>query len=253
VITRADDGGEDELVAPFGGRHQLGVAQLDQDVVARQDVGHVHLEHVGPLLLEQRAGLAFALGGLVLDARALLLLDLRVQHAAGQAHLHRMHRSAGRAGEDVARLDGALAFVAVALRDGHVGNHAGDARRPASISAAAGRSPGRRRRAGSGPSAAQPESSAKAGDQATDIAKAQRANSTHTTTRPVRDSGASGWRSKGNTGPRTRRISASPEGVPHSMAARTSGWKAPAKPVRSDPALCEVGVKSPAAQCTGSP
>ena len=47
------------------------------------------------LLLEQRAGLALAPGGLVADARALFLLDLRVQHAA-QAHLHRMHRGVRR-------------------------------------------------------------------------------------------------------------------------------------------------------------
>ena len=55
-------GGKRELILPLRARiteqthrqfnaMQLGVFQLDPYFVAGQDVGHAHLEHVGPLLL----------------------------------------------------------------------------------------------------------------------------------------------------------------------------------------------------------
>ena len=126
VVARAHDGREDEAVFAVVRGQQLGVAQLDGDVVARQDVGDVHLEDVGPLLLQQYAGLAFLLRCLVLDAGLLLLADARDDQPLADAHVHRMHSGLRRAGEHVARFDRVLAFVAVVLRDRHVGDHAGD-------------------------------------------------------------------------------------------------------------------------------
>ena len=127
VVTRPDDGREHELVAAFCRRDQLGVAQLDRNLVTRQDVRDVHLKDVWPLLLEQRAGLAFALGGGVLDARTLLFLDARSQQPVAEPHVHRVHRRLRRARKHIARLDRPLAFVAVDLRHADIRDDAGDA------------------------------------------------------------------------------------------------------------------------------
>ena len=97
--------GKHELVVARLRHQQLGVAQLDLHVVAGQDVGDVHLEHVGQVLLEQRGGLAFLLRAVVLDARLLLLADAGGDQAVGQAHVHAVDRGPGRAGEHVLRLD----------------------------------------------------------------------------------------------------------------------------------------------------
>ncbi len=126
-ITRADDRRKHEAVGAGVGCDEFGVAQLDPHVVTGQDVGHVHREHVGPLLLEQRGGLALAPGAFVFEPCALFLADLRDDLPLAHAHRHRVHRRAGRAREDVTRLDRALAFVAVALRQRDIGDHAGDA------------------------------------------------------------------------------------------------------------------------------
>ncbi len=124
VVARPDHRRKHELVVARLRHQEFGVAQLHLDVVARQDVGDVHLEHVGQVLLEQRGGLAFLLRGVVVDARLLLLADLRGDQAVGQAHVETADRGLGRAGEHVLRLDRSRALVAVGLRDPDVGDHA---------------------------------------------------------------------------------------------------------------------------------
>jgi hypothetical protein len=124
VVARAHHGGEHEGVVARLRHQQLAVAQFHLHVVARQDVGDVHLEHVRQVLLEQRGGLALALGGVVFDLRLLLLADLRGDQAVGQAHVEAAHGRLGRAREHVPGLDGALALVAVGLGHRHVGDHA---------------------------------------------------------------------------------------------------------------------------------
>ena len=51
-------------------------SRVDRDLVAGHHVGDRHREHVGPVLLQQRRGLAARLGLLVFPARLLALLDL---------------------------------------------------------------------------------------------------------------------------------------------------------------------------------
>ena len=126
VVARAHHRREDERVLRVGRAQQLGVAQLHRHVVAGQDVGHVHLEDVGPALLEQRTRLALALGGLVLDARRFLFLDAGGEHPLAERHLHRVDGRLRRAREHIPRLDRPLAFVPVVLRHRDVGDHAGD-------------------------------------------------------------------------------------------------------------------------------
>ena len=126
VVARPDHGRKHETVLRIVRRQELGVAQLDRHVVARHDVGDVHLEYVGPLLLEQRARLAFLLRRVVFDSRLLLLADSRGEEALAKANVHRVDGGLRRARKHVARFDRPLAFVAVVLRHGHVGDHAGD-------------------------------------------------------------------------------------------------------------------------------
>ena len=51
----------DELVHALRWHEQLRVLELDDDGVARQDVGDLHREHVRAALLQQRGALALAL------------------------------------------------------------------------------------------------------------------------------------------------------------------------------------------------
>ena len=128
VIARPDHRRIDEPVAAVGGQQQLGVAQLDLDLIARQDVGHAHLEHIGPPLIEQRSAAAGLLGGLVFDPRALLLANVGCEYALADAHRHAVHGGLGRTGEDVERFDRARALVAIDLGHAHIGHRAGHAR-----------------------------------------------------------------------------------------------------------------------------
>ena len=127
VVARPDHGRKDKLVVARLRHQQLGVAQLDRDVVAGQDVGDVHLEHIGQLLLQQRGGFAFFFGLVVVAPGLLLFADVGGDETVGEAHIHAIDGGAGRAGKHVIRLNGALALVLVALGDGDIGNHAGDA------------------------------------------------------------------------------------------------------------------------------
>ena len=124
VVARPDHGGKNKLVLARLRHQQLGVAQLDLNVVAGQDVGDIHLEHIGQLLLQQGGGLAFFFGVFVGNAGLLLFADLGRNQPVGQPHVHAVNRRAGRARKHIARFNGALAFVFVALGHGDIGNHA---------------------------------------------------------------------------------------------------------------------------------
>ena len=107
VVAGAHHGGKHELVVARLRHQQLGVAQLDAYFIARQDVGHVHLEHIGQVLLQQRGGFAFCFGLLVGNAGLLLLTDFGGDDPVAQAHLHAVHRGARGTGENILGLDGA--------------------------------------------------------------------------------------------------------------------------------------------------
>ena len=126
-VARSHYRGVDELVHALRGDEQLGVAERDVDLVAGEDIGDVHLEDVRALLLQQARGAALAAGLLVVGARLLPLLDHRLDRARADLLGHCVDGGAGRAGEDVDRLECALPLVHVDLRHGDVGDHAGDA------------------------------------------------------------------------------------------------------------------------------
>ena len=52
-VPRPHHRGIHELVHPFTRDQQLGVPELHLDEIPGQDIGDVHLEHIGPLLLQQ--------------------------------------------------------------------------------------------------------------------------------------------------------------------------------------------------------
>ncbi len=125
-IARPDDGGVDELVDAARRERAAPCSAAPPDEVAGQDVGDVHLEDVGPLLLEERRGLALLLGLLVGALRLLAFGDLRLDHPLADGHAHAVDGGAGGGREDVDRLDRHLARVGVGLRHRHVGDHTGD-------------------------------------------------------------------------------------------------------------------------------
>ena len=86
-VARPDDGGVDEAVRPAGGHQYLRVLQFHLHRITRQDVGHVHLKNVRPVLFEQGGTLAFRLSLFVSFPR--FGLALNVPHDAPVADDHR--------------------------------------------------------------------------------------------------------------------------------------------------------------------
>ena len=127
VVAGAYNRGEYKLVVAVGRYQQLGVAQLHLHIVTGHDVGHVHLEDIGQVLLQQRCRFTFLLGCVVFHAGLLFLFNLGGDQPVGQAHIHAMYGCAGGAGKYVLGFDGALTLVFVGLHHDHVGNYAADA------------------------------------------------------------------------------------------------------------------------------
>ena len=125
-VPRSNDRRVDEFVHAVGRDEQLGVLELDDDGVARQDVGQLHREHVGAALFQQRGVLALALGRVEFTRCPLALLDRGHGAHVADGHRHPVDRRPRRRGEDVAGVDGPRAAILVHLPDGHICNHAGD-------------------------------------------------------------------------------------------------------------------------------
>jgi hypothetical protein len=123
---RPDDRRVDELVGAVGRHEQLGVFELDLDRVTGEDVGHVHREHVGTALLEERGALSFALRRVEVVLRLLTFLDRRHDAHVAHGHRHAVDRGARRRRKHVAGVQRPLAAILVDLPHGDVGDHAGN-------------------------------------------------------------------------------------------------------------------------------
>ena len=125
-IPRSDHRRIDEFVHAVRGNEQLGVLELDDDGVARQDVGQLHREHVGPALFQQRRVLALALGRFECTRRLLAFLDPGDRAYIADGHRHAVDGRARGRREDVAGVNRPRAAVLVHLPDRHVRDHPGD-------------------------------------------------------------------------------------------------------------------------------
>ena len=125
-VAGTDHGGIDKFIEALARREQFGVLHLDFDLVARQQVGDVHLKHIGALLLQQGGAAAFHFGLLVVGARLLPLFNLGDDGALADGHLHAVDGGAGRRGEDVDGFQRFLAVVLIDLGDLDVGDHPSD-------------------------------------------------------------------------------------------------------------------------------
>jgi hypothetical protein len=125
-VARPDDRWVDELVGGLVGHQHLGVVHLHRDAIARHDVGDVHGEDVGALLLEQRRPLPLASRRLVAGASGRPPIDLRLDHPPANLHPHPVHSRSRRSGEHIHRLDRRLPPVLEQLMHLHAGNDAGD-------------------------------------------------------------------------------------------------------------------------------
>src|SRR5262249_57484686 len=101
-VARAEEGGIDEFIGFIRGYQDLRVAQLDLDVVAREDVRNVHAEDVRPLLLQQRRAFSLALSLLKLFLRRFAFLDLSDDDIVADRHFHAVNRRPGRQRKDIA-------------------------------------------------------------------------------------------------------------------------------------------------------
>ncbi len=103
AVPRPHHGRVDEGVDRVLGHEELRVVELHLDPVLGHDVGDVHGEDVGPLLLEQRGALPLLSGRLVPLACGLSLLDLGLHGPPSDAHA--VDRGPRGGWEDVDRLD----------------------------------------------------------------------------------------------------------------------------------------------------
>ena len=125
-IARPHHRGINELIDIVLGLEELHVVEFHLDFVARQDVGHVHLEDIGPLLLQERGGFARLFGRLVGFPGLLPLHDLGLDDPLADGHAHGVHRRPGGAREDVNGLQGLFAGVLIDLGDLDFRHQAGD-------------------------------------------------------------------------------------------------------------------------------
>mmetsp|Transcript_73478 Transcript_73478/g.215531 ORF Transcript_73478/g.215531 Transcript_73478/m.215531 type:complete len:591 (+) Transcript_73478:358-2130(+) len=121
-VARAHDRREGEGEDAVDGRQGLDVLHGDLHGVARQDVGELHGEDVGPLLVEQAGGLPGVSRGLELGPGLAARADLAGHRAVVDGHRHGADGSASGQREDVARLEAVLTVVLVGLGHSHVRN-----------------------------------------------------------------------------------------------------------------------------------
>jgi len=125
-IARPHHGGINKFINAIGGHEQFRIAQLDENPVAGHNIGDVHLEHVGTVLLQKRSVFARVARLFVLPPCLIALFDFRLDDALADRHLHAVNRGAGRGRKNVDRFERLLSVVFVNLRYHHIGEDAGD-------------------------------------------------------------------------------------------------------------------------------
>ena len=125
-IAWSNHGRINKLVGPCRRGEQFRVAKLGFDLITGQDVGHIHLEHIGTLLLQKRRTLPLLPGLLISPACFLALLNLSRDGAFPNGHFHSVNRGFGRSRENVDRFERLSPFIPVNLGHGHVRNNTGD-------------------------------------------------------------------------------------------------------------------------------
>lgn len=125
-VAGPHDSGINEFVNSRGGGQKLGVLQFHLHHVPRHDIGHVHLEHVGPLLLQKGGALPGLFGLLVGLTGLIAFLDIRHDGALADGHFHAVNGGLGGGGEDVNGFEGLGTLVFVNLGHMDVGDDPGD-------------------------------------------------------------------------------------------------------------------------------
>ena len=130
AVPRADHGRVHQFVHTLVRHQQFAVLQRQLHFIARHDIGDIHHEHIGALLVEQGSVLTFLLRCFEDLFRLFLLFNFRPDGARADLHDQALHCRAGRAREHIARIDRPLARVAIALchrhsRDGSIDDDVG--------------------------------------------------------------------------------------------------------------------------------
>ncbi len=118
--------GIDKRIDLVGGHEQFGVPEFHPDDIGGQDIGHAHLEHVGPLLLQERCTLARLFGLIILTPCILALGNMGGNGPLADLHLHPVDSGPGGCREDVYGFQWPLAFILVDLGHQHISNDTRD-------------------------------------------------------------------------------------------------------------------------------
>ena len=94
-IAGANNGRIDKFIGAIFRNKKLCVFQLDLNGIAGHDVGHLHTEYVGALLLEQGSVFAFFFSLLKSFSSFLLFLYLGFYHSVANGHFHSMYCGPG--------------------------------------------------------------------------------------------------------------------------------------------------------------
>ena len=115
-----------EFVDAVGWHEQLGVPQLNLDLLSRHEIGEIHGKNIWPVLFEQRSAFSLLLGLLELLLRLLALFDFGHDDVVADSHSHSVNGGARRSREHVSRIDWSRTFVAIGLDHLDVGDYSGN-------------------------------------------------------------------------------------------------------------------------------
>ena len=127
-VARTYNRGVDKAIHPFLRHQQLSVVQLHHDSVTHHDIAHIHGEHIGAALLQQRSTFALLLGFLVVGTRLFLLFYLGTHYTAANSHLHAVYSCLGRHWEGVDGLQRVFPAIDIHLTHSNISyrtNHRG--------------------------------------------------------------------------------------------------------------------------------
>ncbi len=125
-ISGTNHGGIGEFIYAIGGHQQFGIAEFHPDHVSWQNIGHIHLKDVRPLLLQKGGALAFLFGLFVFLTGFFLFLNFGDDGALADGHFHGIHRRTGGCRKDINGFDRLLAGVLIHLSDLHIGDDTGN-------------------------------------------------------------------------------------------------------------------------------
>ena len=125
-IARSHHSGINEIIDGVRRHHQFCISELHRDHIRRKDIGHIHLKHIGPMLLQKGGAFTCLFCILVLTARIFALSNLGSDGPFSNRHLHPIYGCPCGSRKDVYGLKRSSPFIFVYLGHQHISHDTGD-------------------------------------------------------------------------------------------------------------------------------